>query len=168
MKALFKWLAIGLGSLVVLLVIAVVVLPMLFDPNDFRDDLVAGVKSNTGRDLTIDGDIGLSVFPWLGVELGAMKLGNAPGFKEPVFASTQRVSVRVKLMPLLSRRIEADKVVVEGLILNLAKNKAGKTNWADMGEHGEEARQSKEPAAPAGDGESGTGLAGLVIGGLSV
>jgi AsmA protein len=171
MKALFKWLAIGLGSLVLLLVIAVIALPMFFDPNDFRDELVDGVKSNTGRDLTIDGDIGLSVFPWLGVELGAMKLGNAPGFKEPVFASTQRVSVRIKLMPLLSRRIEADKVVVDGLILNLARNKSGKTNWADMAQKGDAAsadEPGKKPAAAAGEGESGSALAGLAIGGLAI
>ena len=56
MKSVFKWLAIAVGALVLLVVAAVVVLPMFFDPNDFRDEMVAQVKKQTGRDLVIDGD----------------------------------------------------------------------------------------------------------------
>ena len=169
MKSVIKWLAIAVGAVVVLLVVAVVAIPMLVDPNDFRDELVQGVKDNTGRDLTIEGDIALSVFPWLGVDLGPMKLGNAPGFDGDTFASTKRVSVKVKLMPLLSRRLEADTVVVEGLELNLARNAEGGSNWDDLAGGKPAADGSKGSAGAAGSGSGGgSGLAGLSVGGVSV
>ena len=55
----------GLVLVVVLLVAAAaVIIPMVVDPNDFREEIVDQVKQATGRDLAIEGDIGLSVFPW--------------------------------------------------------------------------------------------------------
>lgn len=50
--------------MLLLLIIAVVILiPMFVDPNDHKDRIVAEVKKATGRDLSIGGDIELSVFP---------------------------------------------------------------------------------------------------------
>ncbi|HFC53216.1 MAG TPA: AsmA family protein, partial [Gammaproteobacteria bacterium] len=68
-----------LVAALLLLVVAAVVLPLLIDPNDFRDEISTLVEKQTGRKLQIEGEIGFSVFPWLGIELGAMELSNAPG-----------------------------------------------------------------------------------------
>jgi AsmA protein len=37
----------------------------LINPNDYKDEIAAAVKKQTGRELAIQGDISLSVFPWL-------------------------------------------------------------------------------------------------------
>ena len=71
-----------LGFLVLLVIVAIVVLPMVVDPNDYKDEITAAVKDKTGRTLEIDGDIQLSVFPWLGADIGPTRLGNAAGFDE--------------------------------------------------------------------------------------
>lgn len=42
------------------------------------------------------------------------------------------LQIRAKLWPLLQQRLETDTLVIEGLNLNLAKNKNGKTNWDDL------------------------------------
>ena len=39
--------------------------------------ITAAVKQATGRDLVISGDISVSVFPWLAVDIGHTELGNA-------------------------------------------------------------------------------------------
>ncbi|NIP46427.1 MAG: AsmA family protein [Gammaproteobacteria bacterium] len=132
MKTLLKWTAIVVGVVVVLFISAAVLLPLLIDPNDHKQALVEQVKQRTGRDLRIEGDIELSVFPWIGVEVGRVVLSNATGFADPVFASTDEVSIRVKLLPLLSRRLEMDTITVHGLTLNLARNSAGRNNWDDL------------------------------------
>ena len=170
MRRVFKVMAIGFGAVAVLLIVAAVALPLLFDPNDFRDELVQRVKGATGRDLQVEGDVGMSVFPWLGVEVGPMQLGNAPGFEGDTFASTQRVSIRIKLMPLLSYRLEADTVTVEGLELNLARDAKGVTNWADLaGEQGgRKGATGGSAAAGSGAKESGVSLAALSVRGVSV
>jgi len=137
------------GIVVLLLIVAVVVLPQIIDPNDYKDEIVSRVQQETGRTLSIAGDLGLSVFPWLGIEIGVMELSNAKGFEGQAFAAVEHAAVRVKLMPLLSGRLEVDKVGLKGLRLNLAKAKDGTTNWDDLIEphKGEAPQKSAQPRA---------------------
>lgn len=153
---------------VVLVIVAAVALPMLVDPQDIKNQLSTRVKAETGRDLSIPGEVTLSVFPWLGATLGEVSLGNAAGFSSPVFASTRKVDVRVKLMPLFSRRLEMDTVTVHGLTLNMERNKQGAGNWEDLAAGGG-AKDSDAPATSPTPGEAaGQGLAGFAIGGIDV
>ena len=68
------------GAILALVIVAAIVLPMILDPNDFRDDIGNAVAKQTGRELQIDGDLELSVIPWLGVRVGPARLSNAPDF----------------------------------------------------------------------------------------
>lgn len=120
------------GGLTLLLLALVIILPLLFDPNDYKDDIIQWVKSNTGRELQIPGQIKLSVFPWLGVELGEVRLGNAPGFAKTSFLQLKRLAVHVKLWPLLRNEKHIDQLRIDGLVLNLARNQAGLSNWQDL------------------------------------
>ena len=169
MKRTLKWLAIVAGTLVVLVVCAAIVLPLVIDPNEYKPALVEQVKKRTGRDLRIDGDIELSVFPWLGVELGKTTLSNAPGFSDPLFASTDAVAIRVKLLPLLSKRVEMGTVTVHGLDLNLARDRSGRTNWDDLVAAGA-ADAAAKPAqpSPAPEEPSRAPALALAIGGLDI
>jgi AsmA protein len=128
MKKLLKILAGVIAVVVVLVVVATVALSTLVDPQEIKDQLSERVKAQTGRQLTIPGEVELSVFPWLGATIGAVKLGNAAGFSSPVFASSSKIDVRVKLMPLFSRRVEMDTVTVHGLALHLERNGKGANN----------------------------------------
>ena len=164
MKKLFKILAGVVVVGLVLVLAAVVALPMLVKPQDIKDQLSAHVKAQTGRDLSIPGEVKLSVFPWLGASLGEVKLGNAKGFSASVFASTRKVDVRVKLMPLFSRRVEMDTVTVHGLTVNLERNTQGESNWDDLAGHGSDKGGASTSASEA----AGQGLAGVAIGGIDV
>lgn len=162
------WLVVALIALVA---IAAVVLPMVIDPNDYKAEIAAAVEKQTGRTLTIAGDITLSVFPWLGLDIGPTQFSNAAGFDEPSMARMEAVQVRVKLLPLLHKQLEVDKVRLSGLQLYLARDKQGQTNWADLAATPESdggGKPKDKPATePAGDGKS-TGLDSLVIGGIEV
>ncbi len=161
MKKLVKVVAIVIGILVVLLIGVAVIVPLVFDPNDYKERIVALVEEQTGRQLKIQGDINLSLFPWLGVEIGGVEIGNPPGFENPVFARLQQLQVRVRLLPLLSRHVEADVVRARGLIVNLQRNKEGRTNWNDLLKAESETKptQGREPPAVPG---------ALVIGGVDI
>ncbi len=147
MKRSLKILAWILGGLVLLVLAAVIAVPLLVDPNDYRDHIAGLVQKQTGRELVIEGDIGLSVFPWLGVKLGETRLGNAPGFGPEPFAQVQRAQVRVKVLPLLRREVQVDTLALDGLRLQLARNAQGVSNWDDLLKRAEvEAEQRPEPA----------------------
>jgi AsmA protein len=49
----------------------------------YKAELAEQVKSATGRDLTIEGDVSLSIFPTVGIEVGEVAFSNAPGASAP-------------------------------------------------------------------------------------
>lgn len=132
MKKTLKIIAFFLAGLITLLVVLAVSLTLLFDPNQYKGKLIEMVKNNTGRELKIDGKIGWSFFPWIGIETGRVEFGNAPGFGPEPFARIDGAGAKVELLPLLRKEVIVDTVFLDGLKLNLAKNGAGKTNWDDL------------------------------------
>jgi AsmA protein len=155
-----------IGMILLLIIAAVILVPMFVDPNDHKERIVAEVKKATGRDLSIGGDIGLSVFPRLALELNNMSLSNAEGFKGDDFASVKHAEVGVNMIPLLFKQLlEVDTVRIEGLTLNLAKSKDGVTNWDDMLGEAKVDQGKKQAEAPK-QGEQG--LLAFTIGGLSI
>jgi len=166
MASIRKRIAVIVGLLFALLVAVVLVVPLLVDPDDYREELAALVERQTGRELRIEGEIGLSIFPWLGVRLGAMTLGNAEGFGPEPFARIEQAEVRVKLLPLLRREVEMDTALLRGLVLNLARDTEGRGNWEGMAGPDEERQRAPEP--PPDDRAGGGGLAALAIGGVRI
>ncbi len=164
MGKIIRFILFSIAGLFALVLIASVALPFLVDPNDFKDDIARVVRQKTGRTLTLEGNLALSIFPWLGLELGAAKLSNAPGFGAEPFAAVQRARIRVKLLPLLKKKVEMDTVELDGLVLNLEKNARAQTNWADLA--GESAQGEAEK--PAEGAPPGARLAGFAIGGLQI
>ncbi len=71
MTKLLKIIVAVFGVVVILMVAAAIMIPMFVDPNDFKGEIIGQVEETTGRKLELAGDIGLTVFPWLGLDLGA-------------------------------------------------------------------------------------------------
>lgn len=138
-------LATVVAGLVLLLVLALVGIWLFVDPNDYKDRIAAEVQSSTGRELTLEGDIDLAIFPWLALELGPASLGNPPGFGAEPFATVQRARARVKLFPLLRGNLQVGRIEVDGLDLRLATNAEGRGNW-EFGDGAEPG--SSEPSKP--------------------
>ncbi|MBT0963499.1 AsmA family protein [Denitromonas iodatirespirans] len=157
--------AAGLTVLVLVVLAALAAyLSLFFDANDYRERLSALVAERTGRQLTLSGELKLSVFPWLGFELGAAELGNAKGFSDRPFAALTAAEARVKLLPLLRQEVAIDRVVLKGLQLSLERRADGTTNWADLTGAPKDERPDR-----AGPGEgAGQAPAGLVVGGVDI
>jgi AsmA protein len=153
--------------LVMLIVVAVIVLPLVIDPNDYKSEIATAVEKQTGRNLTIDGDIELSVFPWLGLDIGPTQLSNAAGFESPYMARMETVQIRVKLLPLLRKQVEIGTVRLTGLQVNLARDATGRTNWEDL-QGGEDAATAGGKTAEPDKGPGTGGIEHLAIGGIDV
>ena len=165
MGKFLRFLGIVVGLLVVLILAAVIVLPMVVDPNDYKAEIISKVNEQTGRTLSIEGDLKLSVFPWLGLEIGKMALSNAEGFGDKPFAAVTHGAVHVKLMPLLSKELEVSGLTLDGLRLNLARAQSGQVNWADLKPApSDEPKREDEGLRADGDLQ----LALLSIGGIAI
>ncbi|MBS0580101.1 MAG: AsmA family protein [Proteobacteria bacterium] len=124
---------IALGGLAALIVLLLIGVRLFVNPNDFKGRIEKSVKDQTGRELHLSGDIRLSVFPWVTLELGPLSLGNPAGFPAEPFVQVRRLELHVRLLPLLHKELNVGRVDIDGLDLRLLKNPQGQGNWEDFG-----------------------------------
>ncbi|MBC7952748.1 MAG: AsmA family protein [Rhodospirillaceae bacterium] len=146
-----KKILIALGVLVVLAIGALVILPSLVPADKIKQEVVAQVKSATGRDLSIDGKVSVSAFPSLSVQVSNVALSNPPGFQGKDMVRLGALDVRLKLLPILSGKVEVDSFVLIDPIISLEVDRHGKANWVF----------DSEPKPKSEAKESGGGGAGL-------
>jgi AsmA protein len=164
MNKAVKWFLVVAGSLVALIVVAVIVLPMVIDVEKYKPQIEQQVAKATGRSFKLGGDLKPSIFPWIGFHLSDLHLGNPSGFKEKDFISVASFEVRVKLLPLLSRSIEVKRFVINKPVIVLEKSKAGKGSWEGLGSTTEE--PAKEKSAPSPSGK--LPIEGLLVGEFAI
>ena len=145
------------------IIIALLALVMTFDANNYKPQIIEQVENATERSFSIDGEIELSVFPWIGLKIEDTWLGNEQGFSAEKFAAIKQLDVKVNVLPLLKKEVEINTIRLHGLNVSLevAKNKTN--NWsslsqpkdaaADKESVKEVAEDSKSDAAP-GDNAS--------------
>jgi AsmA protein len=73
-------------------------------------------------------------------------LSNAPGFGDEPMARIGSATLSLALLPLLAKRIEISQARLEGLELNLARNRSGANNWQDLGGRGTPQAEAQAPA----------------------
>ncbi|MCG8567141.1 MAG: AsmA family protein, partial [Desulfobacterales bacterium] len=129
MKALIKWGLMGTLSLVLLLVAAGLLIPVFVDVNDYKPRIESLVTEKTGRDFSLGGEIDLSLFPWVGVRLADVRLGNPKGFSSQDMVQVDAFEVRLKVMPLLQRRVEIKTFRLDSPRIYLERLKNGRANW---------------------------------------
>lgn len=148
-------LALGIAAaVVVVLVLVLAAVLLLVDPNRFKPQLIDAARAQTGRELRIDGELGWSLFPVLGLRLGHSELANAEGFGPAPMLAVDKVEVGVALLPLLRRELQVSKLRLERPRIALARNAAGRSNWDDILELREQrAKSAPAPAAEQADDE---------------
>ena len=65
--------------ILLLLVLAVGAFIYTFDANKYKQELAELAQSYTGRPIALNGDVKLSLYPWIGVQLQDMTIGNKTG-----------------------------------------------------------------------------------------
>ena len=126
--------------------IAVLALAVTFDANNYKPQIIEQVEKATGRDMQIDGDIDLSIFPWIGLKVEAVTLGNAAGFKAAKFARIEQLDVKVNLLPLLKKEVRINTIRLHGLDVALEVDEAQANNWSDLAKAGGDKAEAEERA----------------------
>src|SRR5262245_65845968 len=129
-KTYYKQAVAGLVIMVALFVGLITAVVKLFDPNQFKDQLVHWVHERTQRDLVLDGELKVSYFPKLGLESGKASLSQRRSARE--FASIDRARVTIAWLPLLRGHLHIDSAEAEGLRAQIVRFKDGTTNVDDL------------------------------------
>ncbi len=159
MKTIIRYLVIGVVAAIVFLVAAIAIFVAVFDANAYKQDLSDLVRTQTGRELQFHGDVDLTIYPALGMKLGAMSLSNAEGFGALPMIKVSQASISVDVVSLITLAPQIDKLVMRDLEVNLITNKAGVTNWDDLLQPSAPTTGAATSAAAADESEAGTDFA---------
>jgi AsmA protein len=146
-----KYLKYGLysvGGVVALFAGVLMYIALTFDPNSYKPQIIKAVKDNMQRTLKLDGDIKLTFFPSIGARIGRVALSEFNS--ETEFVSVGEARVSLALLPLLSKQVVVDEVLLSGVKAKVVKHKDGSSNLDDLlSKNGEAvAEQHKEPTSP--------------------
>lgn len=163
MKAL-RIVGISFAVLLGLIATGIGVLYALFDGDKMKTELARAIHERTGRQLEIAGPVSLSVWPELSLQLGKARLSE-PRSKEG-FAAFESARIAVAVMPLLSNRVEVQRIQLDGFKATLIKHKDGRLNIDDLAGSGSASQDSQTARGPGNAG--GTSPMQLDIAGLRV
>jgi AsmA protein len=136
--------AIVIGIILVVLVLAVGIFVATFNPNDYRGTLQTKLEQQLDRKVAL-GNMELGLFP-LRFRVYNLSIADDPKFGTRAFVQTQELSVSVKLLPLLSKSVQIDSLALERPSVELIKNAQGMWNFASIGQ--------KTPATPSSSSSS--------------
>lgn len=132
MKSFSKLIGLLLLGVLLLLVAAGFALTHFFDPNDYKDEIRELARKHANVELELNGDIGWSLFPWLGIEITDAKVASVEMPNDP-FADLRLLGLSVQVLPLLRKEIQMSDIRIDGLNLNLHRNVKGEGNWENIG-----------------------------------
>lgn len=113
-----------------LLVAGLAIIPSLVPSSVYKEKIQTQLTKELGRNVIIDGDVKLAVFPTIRAKTDRVTIKNPDGFKSENFAAMDGLDAKVKLLPLFSKRVEISSFNLRKPVINLEKNSQGHANWA--------------------------------------
>lgn len=120
-----------LGSLAALVIATLIALPWLVSLERFRAPLIFAAESRLHRKVEV-GKLRLQIWSGLGVSLEGVVVHNPPGWTSPALLKAGSVSVKVAFLPLLARRIDVKKLVLEDVEITVERNAKGILSIASL------------------------------------
>jgi uncharacterized protein involved in outer membrane biogenesis len=120
---------IGIGVLVVLIVGAAIVVPSFIDWNSYKGEIKQQVKQATGRNLTIVGDLDLTILPAPRLRVKDVRFANVKGGSLPEMVKLEALDIQVRILPLLQGRVEVASVLLIKPTILFERLADGRANW---------------------------------------
>ncbi|MFQ5670289.1 MAG: AsmA family protein [Acidobacteriota bacterium] len=108
------------GVALALLVAVAVVVPYLVDVNHYRGTIESAARDALGREVHL-GEMRLAILPRLGISVQDLSVGALPEEGGGDLLTAKRVRIGVRFLPLLEKRLEVTRVVLEEPSMVLAR-----------------------------------------------
>src|SRR5680860_1897459 len=129
MRRRFLWF--WLGSVLVIgvfIALAYILFPF-YEEDVYRESLEAGFSAAMGRPVKLEGPISLTFSLQPTLVLEDFHVANPPWASQPHLFRADRLEIGLSLGPLLRRRLEVQKIALEGGELLLEEGAEGLDNW---------------------------------------
>ncbi|MDX2113488.1 MAG: AsmA family protein [Alphaproteobacteria bacterium] len=115
--------------LVVMLIIVAFLAPSFISRDMLKARLVQQIEQNTGRKLSIAGEVSVQFLPFPSVTARDVSLSGPAWQKDGEFISLESLEANVALMPLLSKRVVITRLYLNQAKINLEVSSDGQANW---------------------------------------
>ncbi len=119
-----------IAGIVSLIVVAAMIVPFLVPGEVYKAQIEKAATDALQRDVTLAGDVKISVFPRISASVGGVTVANPEGFDRPNMIEAGELRGSVKWLPLLSRRVDVQEIAFVDANVDLHKLANGTTNWA--------------------------------------
>jgi hypothetical protein len=156
---LLRWVVGAVAGLALLVIAALAAVPYIVDTPRIQGYVAASATQALGRPVTF-GALSLRVLPLPAVELHDLEVAEDPKFGSAPFLRLKTGRIRLRLLPLLTGRVELGDILLDGPVVTLVQAADGRLNVSTLGA-GAPARPGGEAGRP-GRAPGGPGAGGAV------
>ena len=137
-----KWVFRIIGALA--LIIVVMIVGVFFIPADRIAQVAAEqIRAQTGRDVSITGDVSMTIWPVLGVSAGEIEVGNAEWSTQGAMLNAKNAAIGIDAVALLSGEIKITNIEAASPTVRLESRKDGRASWVFTDASGEAAIETE-------------------------
>ncbi len=123
-----RWIIRGIGALLLIVVIMLGALFLL--PGDRIARIASDQLSRmTGREVSITGDVGVTLWPVLGVTAGGLEVGNADWTDKGAMLTAANAAIGVDAGALLRGEIRITNIAAQSPVIRLEQRRDGRASW---------------------------------------
>lgn len=126
---------VGLLLVIVVVLGVILALPFLIDLNKYQDQYKPIIEEALNRKVQLQ-DIRLTIWPRIGARVAGFVVLDDPAFGSSSFTSLASLDVGIKLMPLLSGKVEVEEITLRNPVITVIKNRNGVLNVSTIGRTG--------------------------------
>ncbi len=118
------------GAVLGLLILVIIVVIALWDWDRFRGPIADYATGRLHREVRIDGHLKVHLLTWTPeATVTGLRIGNPDWAPKGDFGRIDSVHVKVRLMPLLTGRVDMPLVEIQRPDLKMVKDAQGRANW---------------------------------------
>src|SRR6267378_78981 len=155
-----KWLVGVVAAVLVLVVAALILVPFLVDTPRVQALIASNASQALGRPVRFR-SMSISVLPLPAVALHGLEIAEDPQFGTEPFLKLETGKVRLKLLPLLTGRVELGDVKLTKPVITVIQTADGRMNISTLGTGAGTKEPKAAERAPRGGGGTGGGGAAL-------
>lgn len=112
--------------LVLVLILALLVIPLLISLDDYKEDIEAKIKSETGRDLIIKDTITFSILPAPKIVLSDIELSGLPDEQKLPILKVGKAKATLAILPLFTGTFVISEIMLENPKIHIEKQNNSK------------------------------------------
>ncbi|MEO0884112.1 MAG: AsmA family protein [Pseudomonadota bacterium] len=143
-------------ALFLLVIVAAVTIALITPESVYRNQIQTSAEAALGREVALDGPLGLSFFPRIAASVSDVSVANPEGFDGAHMIEAGELRASVKWGPLLTGRVQIQELALIDATIGLQRLADGSTNWEFAGT--EDVPAETDPDAPAPPQEINAGF----------